>query len=742
MMQWLLRLIFMLAAGSVTAQSFTAPPFLTQDEQELFPKWIEQVTQSKLKFAKANKLYLNELIASRSPYLLQHAFQPVNWKPWREDVLAKAKRDNQLIFLSIGYSTCHWCHVMARESFDDEAIAKIINENFIAIKVDREELPNVDFYYKSLLEIAQGSAGWPITVVINADGIPVFIDSYVKKDKLAKALTGLDKLWQSNPSYLLSTGQMLVAALENETLPQGQPMDWIIPEVFSQVARHLDKQHGGLTAAVKFPNDALLNFLTDIQYRAEVPQATEAAAKLVDGMLEHGLRDHIEGGFHRYTVDNAWQVPHFEKMLYNQSQIIIALERLYQLQYEAKLLPVIDETVTHLLTQFARQDMGFAAAFDAELNGIEGGYHLFTEQEIKSLAPLPNGFQRTPVNGRILLTLASDNVDQNTQTTLKQLRKIRRDRAPLHRDDKLLTGWNGAAISALARAGALSDNDQPLRYALTVGEAMWHRFDSREQTLARSNAALEFIYLEDYVLLAQGYLDLFDHTQNTIWLERATLLFQAADKFFISESKVFDSYPLKDGLSTARLHDDEITPPVAVFLKVAEGLHRRGVIKSPKSRYAKLLENLSLRAARQPQSHLTLLTALWQVELGTTDHYRYFAQGKGYFYTHCQKVVAEQCRELKVTVNLASGWHINSNTPRHDYLIPTAVAVPAGYQIEYPPAQLVQLGFEPQPLSVFEGRFAIVIKRPEVAASTRIELPLQACSDRVCLQPERFKLSF
>jgi len=744
----------------VEAQEYLEPPLLPKTEKQLFKQW-ERVASTRGKAVKESLetegLYLNQLINSSSPYLLQHAFHPVNWKPWSTDVFNSAKSSGHLIVLSIGYSTCHWCHVMARESFSDEEVATAINKDFLAIKVDREELPNIDHYYKSLLEVAKGTAGWPITVVIDSNGTPIFIDSYLTKQQLLNLLPRLAKLWRDNPSFLLATGKMLENSLSKSDVNRGSDKKLLaLDEVIERLSNNFDSVNGGAQGNTKFPNEVMLNFLINSLRWAEPSNRiselnNNKVANFLEGTLEmissRNLRDHIEGGFHRYATDSEWLVPHFEKMLYNQAQLSLVMLEYSRFSNQESYLNIVNETLSFILRAMYHNDKGFYSALDAELEQTEGGFHTFSKIELESLDLNLEGVVITPFKDRFIVSFVDANTKSKAIMQLhQQLLTIRQSRASLHRDEKIITSWNALTVKAFARSYIVQHNQEHLSISKQIAERLWHRFDKQEGTLMRlsdDSNKTPYLLLEDYAFLADAFIELYDATSDRLWLNRATTLYGVLEhKFYQDDGTLLASYPHQAGIANVRLLDDEVMTPAAVVVEVAEKLHRRGTLKAPEKRIPQLLNRLTSVVNEQPQATLALADALYRLKFGSRQSVRYFAQGFGKVVSKCMEVVSNRCNKMSFDIQLAEGWHINSTHPKQDYLLPTVVQNVSDTKIEYPAERLVKLGFEKEPLSVFEGSFSIKLYKQKDFATQVIELPLQACSDSICLQPERLSFRF
>lgn len=768
--------------GNVLCKNITIlqPPQLNEIQQKKFSEWknyfLELTAERKEQpfGAKNSPIFLNELIYSKSPYLLQHAHNPVNWKSWSGALLQKAKDENKLIFLSIGYSTCHWCHIMEKESFKDVEIASLINKDYLAIKVDREELPHIDDYYASALEQVKGSAGWPITVIINGDGLPIFIDSYLNKQKLSKLLARVNTVWGKQPDFLLLNAKTIDSMVREGFSPSlREDKKAEIQEKYEQLELNkklietLDFKDGGFKGQVKFPSESMILYVLDQLRREGDPQLEKAIKLQLDRMISGGLYDHIGGGFHRYSTDADWMVPHYEKMLYNQAQMIEVYSQAYRFFRKSAYRKVVETNVEFLLKEFYITGKGFATAIDADFNGKEGGYYLWTSQEIENIKELElvkqniNLFKTYSVidkssNGAMYGVYFPSALDGSKTDIVEKIRKklidIRKTKGYPHVDDKVLTGWNALAIKSLLTAGELLGNQDYIVKAEYFAELLWtKRFDESSGFLSRtgfedsksSELLLKRVYLEDYAYFANAIIHLYDVTENIIWLKRAEQIKNAIlDNFLDKDGGLFNVSKQSAGLHLKRSSDSELLSPTAVAIDVLSKLERRMGTNLLKRQYSNIIHYLRLKVVADPLNHLYGNLTLNVIERGTTESRRYFALAKGVLKFSCKNYIRDSCSELVINISLDEGWHINSNAPLQDYLVPTKLVSDEGVRVSYPEKKLVKLGFQEGPLSVYQGQFNITIQKTDNHLTREFfTLPLQACSHKLCLLPEKFIFS-
>ncbi|MGO9246749.1 MAG: thioredoxin domain-containing protein [Verrucomicrobiia bacterium] len=505
----------------------------------------------------------NRLIHETSPYLLQHAYNPVDWYPWGEEAFAKARQENKPIFLSIGYSTCHWCHVMERESFENGDIAAVMNKYFVCIKVDREERPDIDRVYMTAVQATTGSGGWPMSVWLTPDLKPFYCGTYFPPDArygrpgFKELLQRVHDVWEANHDGVLAQAGKIAetvgqyATIGGDGSP-GRALDDLPLQLgFEQFRSSYDEVNGGFGSAPKFPRPVSLNFL--FRYFARTPrqgsgQANEVAARdmalhTLRAMGEGGMFDQLGGGFHRYSVDERWLVSHFEKMLYDQAQLVSSYMDAYQITRDPFYADIARRTCDYVLRDMRSPDGGFYSAEDADSEGVEGKFYVWTREEIeKTLGDRANAFCRaygvtTDGNwehGLNVLHVASPEPAKFADERAK-LFAAREKRVRPHRDEKVLTAWNGLMISALARASQALD--EPKYRAAAEGAARYlvaNRLKDGRLTRTATVPAM----VEDYAFLGNGLVDLYETDFDPQWLLAATKL---------ADTMLAQFYDAKDG---------------------------------------------------------------------------------------------------------------------------------------------------------------------------------------------------
>jgi uncharacterized protein len=525
----------------------------------------------------------NRLLTETSPYLRQHAYNPVDWHPWGEEAFAKARREDKPIFLSIGYSACHWCHVMERESFEDESIAAYLNDQFVSIKVDREERPDLDDIYMSAVQLMSGHGGWPLSAWLTPDRRPFFGGTYFPpQDRGGRAgfrtvLERLAEIWRTRREEVESSaGRITERVASFAEIPAGPGL--LSASLLSGAALALihsfDRDHGGFGSAPKFPHSMGVRLLLRHHGRTGDLAALEAATVTLDRMAAGGIYDHLGGGFHRYSVDSRWLVPHFEKMLYDQALLAVAYLDGYQVTETPRYLEVVRETLDFVLRDLRGPEGGFYSTLDADTEGEEGIFYTWTPGEIVAVLGPENGALLAQAygctedgnfDGRSILHPVTDAAALATRTGRdpdevraalvsgrRELLRAREDRVSPERDDKVLAGWNGLAISAFARAGAVMEEprflDTAVRAARFVIESM-ERHDLLFRVYKDGTAKIPG-YLEDYAAMAAGLGDLYEADFDPRWLAAAERLVETMRREFADPAGGF--------FNTAACHDDLI----------------------------------------------------------------------------------------------------------------------------------------------------------------------------------------
>jgi uncharacterized protein YyaL (SSP411 family) len=545
---------------------------------------------------------MNRLADETSPYLLQHADNPVHWHPWGEEAFERARAEDRPILLSIGYSACHWCHVMAHESFEDDETAELMNERFVNVKVDREERPDVDALYMDAVVALTGHGGWPMTVFLNPEGEPFFGGTYFPPEPrhgmpaFRDVLTAVSDLYRERPSAAEGTARQLVDAIRASTQvrPSTDPLTESIPaEASRALRRQFDPDWGGFGGAPKFPQAPVLEFLLRRHLRGD-DEALPMVVRTLDAMAAGGMYDLLGGGFHRYSVDRQWLVPHFEKMLYDNALLASTYLHAWVVTGDERYRQVAEETLDYVVRELALPEGGLASAQDADTEGVEGLTFTWTPEEgvpEELLQPFEEG--RSIIRGEL---------DEELRRRLWEAREQRPKPA---RDDKAIASWNGLALAALAEGGRRLDRPDLVDAARRVAEFLLGPLSGGDGRLYRSyreGRAKTTGFLEDYADVARGLLELHVATGELRWLEKANRLARLAVELFadaehggffrtpeggerlIARQKAFDDSPTPSGnsmlaevlLRLARLYGDAELERLAVgvFRLIAPALTR------------------------------------------------------------------------------------------------------------------------------------------------------------------------
>lgn len=574
----------------------------------------------------------NRLIFSQSPYLLQHARNPVDWYPWSKEALAAAKEQKKLIFLSVGYTTCHWCHVMEHECFEDPEVAKLLNESFIPIKVDREERPDIDQLYMEYAKgTNRGKGGWPLNAVMTPDQSPFFArGAHIPKATLLKMLESMVRAWKQSPENLADFARKNAETLGDIDAPGKELPADILSTTYQQIAQSYDAANPGFQKRPKFPAAREILFLLRYAKRTGDPKALEMAEKTLLAMRHGGIFDQVGYGFHRYTIDESWLTPHFEKMLYDQALLTMAYVEGYQATGRAEFAQTARDVLTYVLRDMTSPEGAFYSAEDADSEGEEGLFYLWTTKELTKVlgeddalffSRLFNcqagGNYRDEVTNRFTgkniphLRAAIPAKDlKKVESIRTKLLEARAKRPRPQRDDKILTDWNGLMISALARAGqALEEPAYTAAAKRAAGFVLSHLRNQKSGFLHKrsrhGNAGLT-AHLEDYAFVVWGLLDLYEATFETKYLAEALGLHEIMTTQFKDAKNGGFFMTAENADLVARpkyIASNSYPSGNSVALLNLARLYRITAKKSYKEEAAGLLKAFSTQIARQPISY-------------------------------------------------------------------------------------------------------------------------------------------
>jgi uncharacterized protein len=526
----------------------------------------------------------NRLAASQSPYLLQHASNPVDWWEWGPEALAEATLRDVPILLSVGYASCHWCHVMAHESFEDPQVAAFINEHFVAIKVDREERPDIDALYMRATQAMSGHGGWPMTCVLTPEGEPFFAGTYFGPEprgdvpSFSQVLQSLAAAWLDRRDEVMQTADSVRNYLVDnmgDNLAPSVLTATDLAEAVRELAESFDRTDGGFGTAPKFPPALALEFLLRHSARTGDEQALQMAEMTCEKMARGGIYDQLCGGFARYAVDAKWVVPHFEKMLYDNAQLLRVYLHWWRQSGSDLARRVATETAEFIVRELQTDEGGFASALDADSDDREGTYYVWNPNQLMRALGVSDGAWATQLlgvtgagtfeRGTSTLTLAADPDDAERWSAVRtRLLERRADRTPPARDDKVVAGWNGLAISALSEASILLGRADFAAAALAAAEHLTsvHLNGDFVRTALAGQRSAHLAALDDHGLVAEAFIAVLGQTGDPIWLERARRLVDAAAEHFASDDGgFFDTSDQADQL-LVRPRDvtDNVTP--------------------------------------------------------------------------------------------------------------------------------------------------------------------------------------
>ena len=617
----------------------------------------------------------NHLIKEKSPYLLQHAENPVDWYPWGEEAFNRAVKEDKPIFLSIGYSTCHWCHVMAHESFENKELAKLINQYFIAIKVDREERPDIDNIYMRAVTAMTGQGGWPLTVILTPDKKPFFGGTYFPlhskwgRQGLFEILDAIRQSWKSEKIKIIESSQSLTAILQKDVLDaekggKQELKQQIFEQAYVQFLRTYENEFGGFGYAPKFPMGHNLSFLLRYWKRTSEPKALAMVEKTLTEMAKGGIYDHIGGGFHRYATDHQWQIPHFEKMLYDQAILARAYLEAYQVTHNERYAQTAREIFDYVIRDMQDDNGGFYSAEDADsydpdeygkmslskgqhFEKKEGAFYLWQQQEInhilnKEEADIFNYYFDIKANGNAkedpqgeftgknIIYVAHDlketaayfgkseeDISQILKVSKVKLFKVRCQRPRPHLDDKILSDWNGLMISSLALGASVFNEPKYqqaaeqsaqfiLKHLMTKKGRLMHRYRDGESAVTGT--------IEDYAFFIDGLLDLYESTFNVHYLTEAVRLSEDMLKLFWDEKKggfYFTAYDAEKLLFKQKeAYDGAIPSGNSIAALDLVRLSHLTFDKKWDIKVDQLFSAFAEQIMRAPNSHAQMLTAL------------------------------------------------------------------------------------------------------------------------------------
>ncbi|MGZ5029917.1 MAG: DUF255 domain-containing protein [Methylobacter sp.] len=732
----------------------------------------------------------NRLIHSSSPYLLQHAHNPVDWYPWGEEAFAKARKENKPILLSIGYSTCYWCHVMEREIFENPEIAELMNQFLVCIKIDREQRPDVDELYMMATQLMTHSGGWPNNVFVTPDLKPFFAGTYFPPADFTSLIEQIRYVWFQDQVALKAQAERLAYAIiqikqQENNAHSSLPGSQLVETLISHFSDYYDNRLGGFYQAPKFPNEDALLFLLEAYRLTNNNACLEMARGTLEKMAEGGIHDHVGGGFHRYATDAEWRIPHFEKMLYNQALLGRAYTELYALSKAPDDRAVAESIFDFTLRQMTDKDGSFYSALDAETDAVEGAYYAWTDAELHDaldteslawlmqhygLAGIPGIPGHKHTDGRVLYLnqplsmsaaekgLSYEDTVQKQQVVMTALRESRDKRKLPYLDNKIITSWNGLMIDAFARAGQCLGKPEYIDAARRAVDAVLAHLRTLDGALFRTwreGRAEIAAYFEDYAFMIQGLVSTYRASKEDRYLQTVKSLIKKARELFWDEKH--GGYYFTDGSEPLLVRmkngmDSAIPSGNAVMAQALLDLYEITGDADWKQQAEALLMAFGKAIAENPRAYTHMVHALLRLNRLTSAARA--AQQPGEAVTgqqametkaYVQVSVLEPTREgksLTVTavLDIAQGWHINANPASLDFLIPTSVDVredsgKADVKQAYPEARVMTtlLG----DINVYEGKVSIPVQvtLPNHIENLRLLVRAQACKEAACLAP-------
>ncbi len=725
----------------------------------------------------------NRLIHESSPYLRLHAYNPVEWYPWGEEALARARREDKPIFLSVGYSTCYWCHVMEREVFSNPEIAELMNRWFISIKVDREERPDLDEIYMTATQLLTRHGGWPNSVFLTPDLEPFFAGTYFPpEDRYGRpgfptVLEGLHRAWSERRPEVAAQARRVAEALKQGLAGKDEaagevPAARAATAAVSQLKGRYDGQHGGFGRGHKFPSPSNLFLLWRVAEAGD-ERAGEMVVETLRKMGRGAIYDQLDGGFHRYTLDAAWRIPHFEKMLYDNAHLGELLAVTAVANDDPELERLARGTFDFVLREMTLPNGAFKSAIDAETDGVEGAYYIWTREELEAalgeegfelLAPI-YGFGGEPNveddHYTLYLTdslaaharrlgLSRRELLERLEPHLERLRRVRSRRPFPLVDDKVLADWNGMMIAALARGGERLAEERYVEAARKAASFLLTLRDGDGVQLHawRNGEAKIRAFLDDYAFLVRGLLALAEVTGEERWLREAERLSGELERrlrdprggYFMSEGK-------PDLLLRVRSTSDGAIPSgngIAVLnlLRIAERTGRAIY----RERAAAALKAFGPDLEAYPAAAPTVALAVHRyrstpsaatIRLAARTSASETIEGLAEEIVRAAATLAGEpavdgWRPIRVSLEIRDGWHVNANPASLDFLIPTQIEGRLR-QVVYPPGETFRFSFAEEELSVYSGRTTI---RGQVGPDEpSLRLIYQACDDRRCLPP-------
>ncbi len=766
---------------------------------------IGSADESALKNPDGTWKWTNRLSKETSPYLLLHAHNPVDWYPWGDEALERAKKENKPIFLSVGYSTCYWCHVMEREVFSNPEIAAQMNEKYINIKIDREERPDLDEIYMTATQILLQRGGWPNSVFLTPELKPFFAGTYFPPTDMPNRpgfptiLAAVHEAWTTREDEVIESANKITDVIAAVTNKAFTPLNAIkldrkgIESAVTHLKTTYSHAYGGFGTAPKFPSPANLEFLLSEYQRTTDKSLLEMVTRTLDMMAYGGIYDQIGGGFHRYSVDAKWLVPHFEKMLYDNAQMAKIYLQVYQLTEIPQYRRIAEEIFSFIANEMTSPDGGFYSALDAETDAEEGKYYVWTADEINKSIPINNVKQFTSVygvdkgpnfEGKNVLFVPTGSEAESSIQSLKSARETllaaRSHREYPLLDTKVIVSWNGLMIDALAYGYEVLGEEKYLSAASKAAQfildtmskpngELWHTYTAGVTSYDA--------YLDDYAFFVRGLIGLHNATDDERWFQDAKTLTDKMINLFWDDNNGGFFFTKADAkqliVRTKKPHDSSIPSGNAVAvnnLMILDESYKEYAEKTLRS-FAQSMEgtpasfmhilfalNIYLTLDKKssvssPQDKsdgdvsILPISPLEENSVGDVNQSLVKAAAK------VKKPMKGNQVDVEVTVIVAAGWHINANPAGQDNLIPTTITVAEDAAVEvsevkYPIGKSVIFEFSPDPVNVYEDSFTIPLmlkQKPSTTINKNVpiilKLDYQPCNETECLFPQTLEIT-
>jgi len=587
----------------------------------------------------------NHLISEKSPYLLQHVHNPIDWYPWDETAFKKAKAEDKPIFLSIGYSTCHWCHVMEKESFEDIEVANLMNDVFVSIKVDREERPDIDKIYMEFCQMLTGSGGWPLTIIMTPEKKPFFAATYIPKQNksgrigMIELIYRVKDLWLNKRNDVLQSSENISQLFlkQNVSTPDKDLEESILDLTFDHLRQLYDIANGGFGTSPKFPSMHNLYFLLRYYKRTKNDYALKMVEKTLEAMSAGGIWDHLGFGFHRYSTDEKWIVPHFEKMLYDQALVSIGYIEAYQATRNEKFKTIAEEIFTYVLRDMTSELGGFYSAEDADSEGVEGKFYAWTKDEIRKIFPKQESAMLIDIfnigisnleSGSVLYAnkpleeiaskynLSLEDLNKFIQDAINKMFYERKKRIHPFKDDKILTDWNGLMISALAMGARAFENKIYKKAAIDATDFIINNLITKDGLLLhryRDGQSAVEATLDDYTFFTMGLLELYQTTFNILYLKTATDLNKyLIENFWDNENGGFYFTKIDNSIAGFRkkdIYDGAISSGNSIALLNLIKLSRITADSDLEDKALKIIKVFSETIKKAPEAYTQLISS-------------------------------------------------------------------------------------------------------------------------------------